>query len=101
MTEALKNLVTTVLGLAFILLGVLGLFLPFLQGLLFLVIGISLVTYGSPRAKRLHRRLQRRLRVRFPRTMRRLEHISRKLKVSVGRAWQRLVHRWASQGDAS
>src|SRR4051812_21346477 len=49
-------------GWLFIALGVLGLFLPFLQGVLFLMIGFYLLSLESARA----RLLRRRLRVRYP-----------------------------------
>ena len=40
------------LGIAFLILGVVGLFLPFLQGILFLVIGLTLLSTESERAQR-------------------------------------------------
>jgi len=40
-----------VLGVAFLLLGVVGLFLPFLQGILFLVIGLTLLSSESEYAR--------------------------------------------------
>ncbi len=52
------------LGWVFILLGIAGLFLPFLQGILFLVIGILLLSRASPRT----RLLLQRLRQRYPQT---------------------------------
>jgi len=39
-------------GVAFLILGVLGLFLPFLQGILFLAIGLTLLSHESERARR-------------------------------------------------
>ncbi len=50
------------LGYAFLLLGVLGLFLPFLQGVLFLVVGLLLLARHAPWAERLLTRLK----VRYP-----------------------------------
>jgi uncharacterized membrane protein YbaN (DUF454 family) len=38
-------------GVALLILGVAGLFLPFLQGVLFLVMGLTLLSTESPRAK--------------------------------------------------
>ena len=38
-------------GVGLLVLGVIGLFLPFLQGILFLVMGLSLLSTESPRAK--------------------------------------------------
>ena len=40
-------------GWGFIVLGILGLFLPILQGILFLLIGLSLLSNSSPWAARL------------------------------------------------
>lgn len=54
------------LGWVFVLLGVAGLFLPFLQGILFLVIGAVLLATASPRARLLRQRLRRRLQLRWP-----------------------------------
>lgn len=39
------------LGVLLLMLGFVGLFLPFLQGILFLVMGLSLLSTESPRAK--------------------------------------------------
>ncbi|MEL0110749.1 MAG: PGPGW domain-containing protein [Rickettsiales bacterium] len=43
-----RSLLIQGLGWFFIVLGVLGLFLPILQGILFLVIGMVLLSYESP-----------------------------------------------------
>lgn len=40
-----------VAGVAFLILGFLGLFLPFLQGILFLTIGLTLLSHESERAR--------------------------------------------------
>jgi uncharacterized membrane protein YbaN (DUF454 family) len=42
-----------VFGVTFLVLGVIGLFLPFLQGILFLVVGLTLLSAESDRARRL------------------------------------------------
>jgi uncharacterized membrane protein YbaN (DUF454 family) len=47
MKEAKKVLVLTI-GIIFIILGLLGLALPFLQGIIFLVIGFLLVSFCFP-----------------------------------------------------
>jgi uncharacterized protein len=47
-------------GWAFIVLGVLGLFLPFLQGVLFLMIGLYLLSLQWPRARLMRQRLRAR-----------------------------------------
>ena len=48
----LLRVARVVLGIVCMILGVLGLFLPFLQGILFLVIGLTLLSAESDRAKR-------------------------------------------------
>jgi uncharacterized protein len=50
-------------GWTFLVLGVLGLFLPILQGVLFLLIGLFILGQHQPWARRLLRRVERR----FPR----------------------------------
>ncbi len=49
-------------GWLLVLLGVLGLFLPFLQGILFLMVGLYLLSLESARA----RLFRRKLRARYP-----------------------------------
>ncbi|MBE0533271.1 MAG: hypothetical protein IH626_20815 [Rhodospirillales bacterium] len=51
-----------VAGWAFVVLGVAGLFLPFLQGFLFLFVGLTLLSLASPRV----RLMRMRLGARFP-----------------------------------
>ena len=41
-----------ILGVSCLVLGVAGLFLPFLQGILFLIIGLTLLSAESDRARR-------------------------------------------------
>jgi uncharacterized membrane protein YbaN (DUF454 family) len=53
MGERIKRIAIWWLGWAFIVLGILGLFLPILQGILFLLIGLSLLSNSSPWAARL------------------------------------------------
>lgn len=48
------------LGWFFIVLGILGLFLPILQGILFLAIGLVILSRRSPRVRLLLRRLAKR-----------------------------------------
>jgi uncharacterized membrane protein YbaN (DUF454 family) len=62
MNARIKGLLIWWLGWGFVVLGILGLVLPVLQGILFLLIGLSLLSQQSPWAARiLHR-----LRERFP-----------------------------------
>ncbi len=53
MGERIKRIAIWWLGWFFIALGILGLFLPILQGILFLLIGLSLLSNSSPWAARL------------------------------------------------
>jgi uncharacterized membrane protein YbaN (DUF454 family) len=55
-----RKLVLLVLGWGFVVLGILGLFLPILQGILFLAVGIIILAQVSPRARLLRQRLRRR-----------------------------------------
>ncbi len=56
----MKRIIRLVLGWIFIVLGVLGLFLPFLQGILFLAIGFILIAPESPWVQDKLERLRRR-----------------------------------------
>ena len=58
-----KRIGIYIAGWGFILLGILGLFLPLLQGILFILIGLFLLSRVSPRAERMLHRLKER----FPR----------------------------------
>ena len=61
--HALRHALRLAFGWIFLVLGVLGLFLPLLQGLLFLVIGSALLAPGNPHLARMRERFYRR----FPR----------------------------------
>lgn len=60
MNSAKTMFIYTILGWTFLGLGVLGLFLPFLQGILFLLIGLYLLSKSSPWAKYLLERMKMR-----------------------------------------
>src|SRR5690349_18876629 len=62
MNPRLKRILVLIVGWSFILLGIVGLFLPLLQGLLFIFVGLVLLSSQYPRA----RLLLRKLRARFP-----------------------------------
>ncbi len=55
-----RKLITYVVGWIFLVLGVLGLFLPILQGILFLAIGLFVLSTVSPRVRLWRWRLRRR-----------------------------------------
>jgi uncharacterized protein len=67
-------------GWVFIVLGVLGLFLPILQGILFLLIGLALLSAVSPRVRLFRQRLRRRARARYPHWTGRFEEAERRAK---------------------
>lgn len=48
MKKKAKKILVLTMGIIFIILGILGLFLPFLQGILFLAIGFILVSLCFP-----------------------------------------------------
>ncbi len=48
MLKQTKRAIVLILGVAFVLFGIIGLFLPFLQGVLFLIIGALLLSAYSP-----------------------------------------------------
>ncbi len=60
MRRGVRHWILIGLGWAFILLGFAGLFLPILQGILFLAIGGAILTGESARARLVVRRLRRR-----------------------------------------
>ena len=74
MNAQLKKAIVLVVGWAFILLGIIGLFLPILQGVLFLLIG--LVILSSEYAWAHH--LLAKLRQRFPKLSRTADQASAK-----------------------
>ena len=86
-TFNLRRIAVLTAGWLFILLGVLGLFLPFLQGILFLMIGFYLLSLESARA----RLLRRRLRTRYPVLAAKLDEA----KNWAERRWNRLRGRGA------
>lgn len=51
MRRRLWRLGKITVGVVLLVLGVIGLFLPLLQGILFLIMGLSLLSTESPRAK--------------------------------------------------
>ena len=53
----LKRLALTIAGWTLIALGIVGLFLPILQGILFLAAGLVLLSFVSPRMRLLRQRL--------------------------------------------
>jgi uncharacterized membrane protein YbaN (DUF454 family) len=60
MKQRLWRLGKITAGISLLILGVIGLFLPLLQGILFLIMGLTLLSTESPRAKAWLEWLQRR-----------------------------------------
>ena len=58
--SSIKRFTILGFGWAFVLLGAAGLFLPFLQGILFLLVGLYLLSLESPRARLFRQRLRKR-----------------------------------------
>ena len=79
----MKNIALQIIGYLFLVLGVLGLFLPFLQGFLFIAIGLLILAKQAPWA---HRLLQR-FRDQHPKAG---ELIDR-AEVTMADWWQRIV----------
>ena len=61
MKQRLWRAVKITAGVLLLVLGVVGLFLPFLQGILFLIMGLSLLSSESERAKAWLHYLERRV----------------------------------------
>lgn len=57
MTAARNKIWITILGYFFLILGIVGLFLPFLQGVLFILVGLALLSRTTPWAEQLFQRL--------------------------------------------
>jgi uncharacterized membrane protein YbaN (DUF454 family) len=70
----LKHVGTHVIGWSFVVLGILGLFLPILQGVLFLLAGLFVLSSVSPRAEK----LLHRLRSRFPKPSKKFDEAKSK-----------------------
>jgi uncharacterized membrane protein YbaN (DUF454 family) len=56
----IKRIAILILGWFFVVIGILGLFLPFLQGLLFIMIGLAILSSRSETVKRFLRYLEKR-----------------------------------------
>ena len=90
MNKSLKRWLIWCLGWLFIVLGILGLFLPVLQGILFLLIGLYLLSTTSPWAER----LLNRLRERFPKISKTFDEAKEKVA-----SWQLFGKKEKQSGD--
>lgn len=77
----LKRIAIYVVGWAFIILGILGIVLPVLQGVIFLLIGLYILSSVSPRAARMLIRLRKR----FPRVNDQFERARPRAKAVLAR----------------
>lgn len=82
MAQTLKRIAVIIVGWAFLLLGIAGLFLPILQGVLFILIGLIILSTEYVWAHRLLTRLK----TRFPKVGRAADSASHKAT-----AWLRRI----------
>jgi uncharacterized membrane protein YbaN (DUF454 family) len=73
--EKVKRIGVLILGWFFVGLGIIGLFLPFLQGILFITIGLAFLSSRSATIRRLHNYLERR----YPNQYQRIETLKGKV----------------------
>ncbi|NBP72490.1 MAG: DUF454 family protein [Alphaproteobacteria bacterium] len=85
MARSLKRYVILGLGWFFVVLGILGIFLPILQGILFLLIGFILLSRESEWAQR---QLDN-LRTRYPKFAEKYDEA----KARANRLWRRIIRR--------
>jgi len=74
--DSIKKIGLLIIGWLFIVLGVFGLFLPFLQGILFILIGLAILSSRSEIIKRLLKHLEER----HPRHHERIEYWRGKIR---------------------
>ena len=77
-----KKMAIVIIGWIFIGLGILGLFLPILQGILFIMIGLAILSSRSKSVKRFLKHIEER----YPRHHERMEH------------WREKIRSWFKQG---
>ena len=97
--KTMKRPLMLALGYTFLVLGVLGMFLPILQGFLFLAIGLAILARHAAWARLLRRRLV----ARYPKLGARMEEAERvahrwwvRFQEAVRRRWVRLREAWWS-----
>ncbi len=74
--SAIKKLGLLIIGWFFIVLGILGLFLPFLQGILFILIGLTILSSRSETIRHFLRHLEER----YPQHHKRIEIWEEKIR---------------------
>jgi uncharacterized membrane protein YbaN (DUF454 family) len=73
----MKRILRHVLGWFFVALGIVGLFLPLLQGILFILVGITILAPEIPLFRRLLSELQRR----YPLAFEKVESLRKKYRL--------------------
>ena len=74
--DSIKKIGMLIIGWLFIVLGIFGLFLPFLQGILFILIGLAILSSRSEIIKRLLKHLEER----YPHHHQRIEKWREKIR---------------------
>lgn len=85
MKKQVKRLALLLVGWAFVLLGIAGLFLPVLQGILFLLIGLFILSSEYVWAHKLLHKLKQR----FPRMAAQLDQAKERAEAWMSRVWKR------------
>jgi uncharacterized membrane protein YbaN (DUF454 family) len=81
--DKVKEIAIWVLGWFFVVLGIIGLFLPFLQGILFIVIGLAILSSRSRTVQRFLKYLENR----YPQYHERVE------------AWRKKISGWRKKSN--
>ena len=74
--DEFKKIGILIIGWLFVGLGIIGLFLPLLQGILFILIGLSILSSRSSLVKRFSKRIEKR----YPRHFERIEIWKEKIR---------------------
>jgi uncharacterized membrane protein YbaN (DUF454 family) len=74
--DSIKKIGLLIIGWLFIVLGMVGLFLPFLQGILFILIGLAILSSRSETIKRLLKHFGER----YPHHHQRIENLREKIR---------------------
>lgn len=85
MAAGWQRILKLVLGWAFLVLGIIGLFVPILQGILFILVGLYLLSHEIPWAARLLKRLKKR----YPALNQKLEEVKLKSENWLNRLFKR------------
>ncbi|HET6371031.1 MAG TPA: PGPGW domain-containing protein [Nitrospiria bacterium] len=91
MRVRVRQLLVAVAGWVFLLIGVVGLFVPILQGVLFILVGLSILSKSSRRV----RRLLDSLRKRFPTAFHRAEGFTQEMLDRLRAIWSKII-RWVT-----